>query len=247
VAHLHEKRDSDGGQKKHRGCFGQHHQGEQEADRDGGGKGLADSRQAYCQVQRSERERGEDWFEDCEPAEAIEEGIGDHQRDGEKPGPARPMRTQKKVTQKEVGEEEGDGEAARGFGCDSGNEEQKPLKKRKHREGDGGIEVARHIPGPEQVRADGGVSVPAFVGVLCPVKDPWRVVGEIGAEVDCVQAGEEDDDRKPCPIAATFEYISQWFELRGNLLVEAIPGPAFRAIGQLVKPGSETPRGMTRV
>ncbi len=43
--------------------------------------------------------------------------------------------------------------------------------------------------------ADGGVAVPAFVGVFGPVH-PGRVVGEVGLEMEGVEVEEDGGDEK---------------------------------------------------
>jgi len=58
----------------------------------------------------------------------------------------------------------------------------------------GGVEVAGDVPVAELKVADGGVAVPAFVGVFGPVH-PGGVVGGIGGEVAEVE-GEKEGGRE---------------------------------------------------
>jgi len=89
--------------------------------------------------------------------------------------------------------EDAEGEGAGGDGRDAGDAEGEELDGGPDGEGYGGVEVAFEVPVAEEVMADGGVAVPAFVGVLGPV-GPGGVVGEVGVEMEEVQ-GEEDGCR----------------------------------------------------
>ena len=94
------------------------------------------------------------------------------------------------IESKEREGEDAERKRAGGGGGDAGEAKGDPFDSGPDRQGDGGIEVALEIPVAEKVMADGGVAVPAFVGVLGPI-DPGRVVGEVGGEMEEVQ-GEED-------------------------------------------------------
>ena len=86
--------------------------------------------------------------------------------------------------------EDGDGEGACGGETDAGEAEEGGFEQGPDGEGGGGVEVAGDVPVAALEVADGGVAVPAFVGVLGPVH-PGGVVGEVGVEMEGVE-GEED-------------------------------------------------------
>src|ERR1700761_4809841 len=80
---------------------------------------------------------------------------------------------------------------------DSSEAEERCFEKRPDGKCSGGIEVARDVPVAALEVADGSITVPAFVGVLCPVH-PRGVVGEVGAEMKGVKGekgrgGQEED------------------------------------------------------
>ena len=87
------------------------------------------------------------------------------------------------------------GEGACGGDTDAGEAKDGGLEQRPDREGGGGVEVAGDIPVAALEVADGGVAVPAFVGVLGPVH-PGGVVGEVGLEMQGVEAEEDRCDEK---------------------------------------------------
>ena len=101
--------------------------------------------------------------------------------------PARASRSQ------EAEEDAGKNGHGEGSGGDEGNAsegEQEGFKRGQDGESGGGVEVAGDVPVAELEVADGGVAVPAFVGIFRPVH-PGGLVGEVGGEVDGVQGEEE--------------------------------------------------------
>ena len=77
--------------------------------------GMPQPRKAHSEIECSEHQRGEHRLKNSQTAEAVEKRAGHDQsqrQQGDPPGRARP---QQRVTQKEIGEEERDGQAARGF------------------------------------------------------------------------------------------------------------------------------------
>ena len=214
------KRQHDGpaqsGHEENRGGFGEHHQGEEHADPDRGPDRAAEPRQADSQIQSCQGERGQHRLQNGQPAEAVEKRAGDQHGDREQRHPARPPGPQQQVAQQQIGKEESDGQPARGLNRDPGNPEQHPLQKRPHGNGGRGIEVARQMPVPEQVGANGGVSVPALIGVLRPVHKPRRMVGEIGAEIERVQDREPGDRQQPNSVKQASGGMGQWPSLRNE-------------------------------
>jgi hypothetical protein len=81
---------------------------------------------------------------------------------------------------------------------DSGEAKESRFEERPDGEGRGGVEVAGNVPVAALEVADSAVTVPAFVGVLCPVH-PRGVVGEVGVKVKGMEGEEErSEEEKEC-------------------------------------------------
>jgi len=101
---------------------------------------------------------------------------------------------EEEVGGEEDASEDGYGEGAGGGEGDSGEVEECGFEEGPEGEGGGGVEVPGDVPVSALVVADGGVAVPAFVGVFGPVH-PGGVVGGIGGEVAEVE-GEKEGGRE---------------------------------------------------
>ena len=93
--------------------------------------------------------------------------------------------------------EGGNGERPRGYQRDAGEAEEDRLEKGPEGQGGCGVEVAVHVPVAQLVVADGGVAIPAFVGIFAPVH-PLGEVWKVRAEMDIMQ-GEEGRRAKKQP------------------------------------------------
>src|SRR5665213_3604217 len=122
----------------------------------------------------------EEGFDDGGAVEGIEEGAGAEEEHRQRNGEGAGFGFQRGVA---VEEEPSDNEAQ---------------AEDAEREGDRGVEVALPVPVAEEDLANGGVAVPAFVGVFRPVV-PGGVVGEVGAEVEEVEREEDGRDREEEP------------------------------------------------
>ena len=191
-------------QQKDGGGFGEHHQREEQANGGRSQPWAAQPGQTDGKVQGRQRERDQHWLQDGQTAEAVKEGAGDEQRQGRERHPARPARPEQQVAQQQIAEEKGDGQPARRLDRDSGKAEQHPFEEGPHRHRRRGVEVPGQVPVAEQVSANGGVAVPALIGVFGPVHEPRRVVGKIGAEMQRVQQGEAADEGQPKGVKPTF-------------------------------------------
>jgi hypothetical protein len=72
------------------------------------------------------------------------------------------------------------------------------------------------MPVAEEVGSDGGVAVPAFVGVLGPVACPWRVVRKVSAEMKGMQQGKAADEEQPEDVEPALMRYRQRLFLREN-------------------------------
>ncbi len=186
------------GQEKDRRRLGQHHQREQQPDSDRRQNRPSHVSQPHPNEQRCQHERGQQRLQNGQPAEAIEERTGHQQRQGQQSGPATLAAAQQQVAQSQIGKEEEDRQPARGPDRHTRCEEQQPLQKRPHRQRYRRIEVTGYVPVAEQVLANRGVPIPAFIGVLGPVADPRRVIREIRGQVERVEDGKAADQHQPC-------------------------------------------------
>ena len=183
-------------QEKQGGGLGEQHAGEDESDERGDALLIAEAWQADGEIHGAQGERQQQRLKDGEAAEGVKKRAGDEQSHGQQTDPARTALAKELVGQAQVEQEEGDGERAGSFNGDAGEEEEQPLEEGPHGDGRGGVEVARDVPVAEEVGADGGVAVPAFVGVLGPIL-PRGVIGEIRAEVPRVHRCEENEKGYP--------------------------------------------------
>ena len=86
--------------------------------------------------------------------------------------------------------EDGDGEGSGSDEGDAGCEKEQGFQEGPDGERGGGVEVAGKVPVAELEVADGGIAVPAFIGVLGPVH-PGGEIGEVRGEMDEVKREEE--------------------------------------------------------
>ena len=98
---------------------------------------------------------------------------------------------QEKPTGEQDESEDAHGESTRWGHADTGEAKDGGLNQRPNREGGRRIEVAWDVPVTALEVANGGVAVPAFVGVLGPVH-PRGVVGKVCPEM---QGMETEEDR----------------------------------------------------
>src|SRR5665213_4354783 len=146
----------------------------------------------------------EEGFDDGGAVEGIEEGAGaeeEHrQRNGEGAGFGfqRGVAVEEEPSDNEAQAEDAEREGAGGGEGDSRDAEDEVLQRRPDGEGDRGVEVALPVPVAEEDLANGGVAVPAFVGVFGPVV-PGGAVGEVGAEVEEVEREEDGREREEEP------------------------------------------------
>ena len=105
-----------------------------------------------------------------------------------------PAAQEKPTGEKDEGED-ADSEGSRGGDTDAGEAKDDGLDQGPDGKCGGGVEVSGNVPVAALEVADGGVAVPAFVGVLGPIH-PGRVVGEVGLEMDGVEAEEDRGDQK---------------------------------------------------
>ncbi len=204
----------DGGKQKDGGGLGEDHEGKEEAKSEAG-EGVAKAGLPVASLLRlavgcgKEGQKGEEdehGLEDGEAGEGVTEGADGEKEDrdcgGERGGTrlggwrreSLPAAQEKPAGEQDEGED-AYGECARRSDTDAGEAEDGGLEQGPDGEGGRGVEVAGDVPVATLEVADGSVAVPAFVGVLGPVH-PGRVVGEVGPEMQGVEAEEDRGDEK---------------------------------------------------
>ena len=189
---------------KNRRRLGKHHQRKQQADPHRSPHWPPHLRQSHRQVQRAQRKRDQHRLQNCQPAEAIKERAGRHQRHGQQSRPARSAHSQQQIAQQQIGKEERDRKPPRRLHRDPGKKEQHPLQKRPHRHRRRRVEIPRQIPVAEQVRANRRIPIPTLIGIFGPVPEPRSVVGKVGSQVQRMQRRESADQNQPHRIEPAF-------------------------------------------
>ena len=191
----------DGRREEDGGGLGEDHERQKDADEEGGtepdGDGVVwTGPEGGGGEERQQAEQQQQRLKDRHAAEGVEEGIGGEE--GEQAGGSERWGATVRARRApclhgELGEgsadkkrederrkaEEADGEGARGDDADAGELEDETEEDGPDGQGDGRVEVAGDVPVASLKVADGGVAVPALIGVLGPVH-PWGVGGEVG-------------------------------------------------------------------
>jgi hypothetical protein len=219
------ERPEDGREKEEGGGLGEDHEGNEEAEseeRCGVAEGGAE-RGGCCSLlfsslllsslllgacvgggeEGKEREQDQKGFEDGKTGEGVAERTDGEQEDGNCGGQSWSCgvaalggpSTEKEIRGEDDEAEDPDGQGAGGDKADSGEVKEGGFEKGQDGEGGGGVEVSGNVPVAALEVTDGGVAIPAFVGVLGPVH-PGGVVGEVGAEVKGVQEEEDEGAQK---------------------------------------------------
>ena len=146
-----------------------------------------------------EGEEDQEGLDDGDAGEDEAEGVGGEEKDGygcgEGCGPAGVAASDQQPGDDEDSGEDGDGEGAGGGERDAGELEDEAFEDRPDGERGGGVEVSGQVPLAALEVTDGGITVPAFVGVFGPVH-PGGVVGEVGVEMKGVEGQEDRRDEE---------------------------------------------------
>ncbi len=208
-----EQRPTDGREQEDGGGLGKHRQRQQHAEGDGpaqganaaglaeqgGAAGMGRGQRGQSGTQHQQR------LQDGKPGEDETERTDRQQQHGECGRKALAAAAHTRRTpelHQAIADEQGKAEDrdAEEAGCrqaDAGDAKENKLQHRPHGQGRGGVEVSGNVPVSEQVMADGGIAVPALIGVLGPVH-PLGVVGEVRAQVDIMQREEEARHHQQC-------------------------------------------------
>ena len=211
VAGSREEHPSDGGYEEEGGGLGEDHGGKERAKEEDGSQIAAHGGEDLVAVgggggetggvgeaSGEERKEGEEDYQGLENGETGEDeakGTGGEHEDGGRGGERKRVLRGAAATEEEPGADEDSGENCDGEGSggdegDASEVEEERFKKGPDGERSSGVEVAGDVPVAELEVADGGVAVPAFVGVFGPVH-PGGVVGKVGGEVDGMKDEEE--------------------------------------------------------